>query len=300
MTEVSDSVSAAVPRLTPRPLGRTGLQVTPLGLAALSIRASGARGLGLNAEDVERAYYEHGINTFLVHFLMRDLSEGVRRLIRAGHRDKLVLVSEVGLPFVGSVRRGLEKHLRLLETDHLDAWLVGWVRKRWYVRDRVWTEMQRLREAGKVRAIGLSSHDRPLAAALARQLPVDVLMIRYNAAHRGAEREIFEPLADLGDRRPGIIAYTTTRWGMLLKPLPKRGFPQAMTGAECYRFVLGHPMVDMAWCAAGSMEELRQDVDGTLAGPLDPARREEACRFGDAVHDAARGGRRWMFGASAR
>jgi aryl-alcohol dehydrogenase-like predicted oxidoreductase len=287
------------PHVELRPLGQTGLCVSPLGLAALGIQASGSGGLKLTADDVERAFHEHGVNTFLVHFLMKDLCEGVRRLIRAGHRARLVLVSEVGLPVAGSVRRGLEKHLRLLGTDHLDVWLVGWVRKRWYVRPGVWSAMQRLRDEGKTRAIGFSSHDRPLAAALARELPVDVLMIRYNAAHRGAEREIFAPLAGLGDRRPGIIAYTATRWGMLLRPLPKRGFPQAMSGPECYRFVLEHPLVDMAWCAARSLPELRADVVGVLEGPLDPKRREEVCRFGDAVHGAARGGLRWMFGQSA-
>ncbi len=287
-------------RLTPRPLGRTGLRVTPLGLAALSVRGTGGRGRGLSADDVERAFHEHGINTFLVHFLMRDLCEGVRRLIRGGHRDELVLVSEVGLPFAGSVRRGLERHLRLLGTDHLDVWLVGWVRKRWYVRDRVWSEMCRLRESGKTRAIGLSSHDRPLAAALARGLPVDVLMIRYNAAHRGAEGEVFEALSDLGDGRPGIIAYTATRWGMLLQPLPRDGFPRGMTAGECYRFVLGHPMVDMAWCAARTADEIRADVEGALASPLDPRRLEEVRAFGDAVHATAHGGRRWMFGSTSR
>jgi predicted aldo/keto reductase-like oxidoreductase len=253
----------------------------------------------MSAADVERAFHEHGINTFLVHFLMKDLCEGVRRLIKAGHRDDLVLVSEVGLPFARSVRRGIERHLALLGTDHLDVWLVGWVRKNWYVRDGVWSEMQRLRETGKTRAIGLSSHDRPLAAHLARHLPVDVLMIRYNAAHRGAERDIFAPLSDMGDAHPGIIGYTATRWGMLLEPLPRRGFPKAMTGAECYRFVLGHPTVDMAWCAARTPAELREDVQGALAGPLDPTRLEQVRAFGDAVHGAARGGLRWMFGASA-
>ncbi len=285
-------------RLVPRPLGATGLRVTPLGLAALSVRVGGPGG-GLSALDVERAFHEHGVNTFLVHFLMKDLCEGVRRLIRAGHRDELVLVSEVGLPFAGSVRRGVEKHLRLLGTDRLDVWLLGWLRQRWYARDRVWSEMRRLRDEGKTRAIGFSSHDRPLAARLARELAADVIMIRYNAAHRGAEREIFGPLADLGDRRPGIIAYTATRWRMLLQPLPERGFPSAMTGAECYRFALGQPMVDTVWCAARSPAELREDVGGALAGPLDPARREEVSRFGDAVHRAARGGKRWMFGSTS-
>ncbi|OGU03733.1 MAG: hypothetical protein A2085_03125 [Gemmatimonadetes bacterium GWC2_71_10] len=287
-------------RLTPRPLGRTGLEVTPLGLAAMSVRGTRARAPGVTPEDVERAFYEHGINTFLAHFLMKSVCEGVRRLIRAGHRDELVLVSEIGLPWATPVRRGLERHLAALGTDHLDVWLVGWVRKRWYVRDAVWAEMCRLRETGKTRAIGFTSHDRPLAAELARTLPADVLMIRYNAAHRGAEREIFAVLAELGERRPGIIAYTATRWGMLLEPQPRRGYMHGMTGGECYRFVLEHPMVDMVWCAARSAAELRADVDGVLAGPLDPERRDEVRAFGDAVHNTARGGRRWMFGASAR
>jgi aryl-alcohol dehydrogenase-like predicted oxidoreductase len=286
-------------RLPLRPLGHTGLEVTPLGLAAMSMGTSG-RGQRLSADDVERAYHEHGINTFLVHFMMKGMCEGVRRLIQAGHRDRLVLVSEVGFPFAGSVRRGLEKHLRLLGTDHLDLWLLGWVIKRWYARGAVWSEMQRLREAGKVRAIGFSSHNRPLAATLARDLPADVIMIRYNAAHRGAEREIFAPLADLGANRPGVIAYTATRWNMLLRPLPKRGFPRAMTGAECYRFVLGQPMVDTVWCGARTPAELREDVEGALAGPLDAARLDEVRRFGDAVHAAAHGGWRWMFGRDSQ
>jgi len=287
-------------RLPRRPLGETGLRVTPLGLAELFIPTSKPGGPKLNADDVERAFHDHGVNTFLVSSRMKVLCEGVRRLIRAGHRDELVLVSGVGLPLAGSIRRGLEKHLRLLSTDHLDIWLIGWVRSRWHARDSIWSSMRRLREEGKTTAIGFSSHDRRLAAELARELPSDVLMIRYNASHRGAEHEVFDALADIGDRRPGIIAYTATRWGMLLTPLPKRGFPEAMSGAECYRFVLGHTMVDMVWCAARTLAELREDVAGVLAGPLAPGRREETCRFGDAVHEAARRGRRWMFGSNSR
>jgi len=223
----------------------------------------------------------------------------VRRLIRAGHRDELVLMSEVGLPFAGSVRRGLEWHLTTLGTDHLDVWLIGWVRKRWYVRDAVWSEMVRLRETGGTRAIGFSSHDRALAAALGRELPADVLMIRYSAAHRGAEREIFEAMADLGDRRPGIIAYTATRWGMLLKPLPDQGFPVPMTAGECYRFALAHPMVDLVWCGARTAAELVDDLEAAAAPPLGAERQAEIRRFGDAVHRSARYGERWMFGPGA-
>ncbi len=282
-----------------RPLGSTGLKVSRLGLAALAIPSGQGSGK-LMAADVERAYHEHGINTFLAHTLMKEVCEGVRRLIKAGHRDDLVLVSESGLvPFFGPQRRSIEKHLRLLGTDHLDAWLVGWVRAKWVVRPSVWKGLRKLREEGKVRALGFSTHDRPLGAALARELPADVAMIRYNAAHRGAEREVFGPLSDLKEKRPGFIAYTATRWGMLLNPLPQHGFAQGMTAPECYRFALGNPSVDMCWCAARSLSEVTEDVAGVCAGPLDPEREAEVRRFGDAVHQAAKGGRRWMFGRSA-
>jgi aryl-alcohol dehydrogenase-like predicted oxidoreductase len=266
--------------------------VTPLGLAAWSVRAAGPRGLRLTADDVERAYHEHGVNTFLFHFLMRPMVEGLRRLIRDGHRDDLVLIAEVGIPTGAFVRRGWERHARAVGTDVIDVFLLGWVRARWYVTGRTWPAMERLRERGAVRAIGFSSHDRPLIAALARELRPDVLMVRYNAAHRGAEAEVF---ATLTVPRPGVIAYTATRWGMLLQPLPGRGFPAGMAAGECYRFALSHPTVDLVLCGARTAEELRADVSAVRHGPLEAMRMEEVKRFGDAVHAAASGGRRWMF-----
>jgi aryl-alcohol dehydrogenase-like predicted oxidoreductase len=275
-----------------RSLGRTGLMATPLALAAWSVRGYGNRGLRLSADDVERAYYEHGINTFLFHFMMRPMVEGLRHLIRAGHRDDLVLMAEIGIPTGRSVRRGLERHARAVGADVIDVLLLGWVRARWYLTGRTWPTMERLRNEGRAHAIGFSSHDRPLAARLAREFQPDILMLRYNAAHRGVEAEVF---ATLGTPRPGVIAYTATRWGMLLRPLPHHGFPRAMTAGECYRFALSNPMVDLVLCAARSAGELRRDVAEVRTGPLDATRLTEVRRFGDAIHAAARGGRRWMF-----
>ncbi|MHC4136947.1 MAG: aldo/keto reductase [Planctomycetota bacterium] len=279
-------------QLRRRPLGRTGLEVTPLGVAAGAMRAAGPKGLKLKADEVELAFHEHGINVFFLVASMKEMAEGVRRLVKAGHRDKLVIVSGAGLPFGWSVRRAWEKQARTLGVETIDVFLLGWLQARWFLTGRTWPAMLRLKEEAKVRAIGYSTHKRRLATALAREFEPDVLMIRYNAAHRGAETEIFD---ELGDGRPGIISYTATRWGMLLQPVPQAGFKKGMTGAECYRFVLGHPAVDLALCAARSGEELAEDVAGVLEGPLDAARMEEVRRFGDAVHANARGGFRWMF-----
>jgi aryl-alcohol dehydrogenase-like predicted oxidoreductase len=241
---------------------------------------------------VERAFHECGINTFFVVSAMKELAKGVRSLARQGHRNEMVIISVSGPPAGFGIRSSWERNARALGVDVIDVLLVGWVKTRWYITNWKWPEMRRLKEEGKVRALGFSSHDRMLAVELTRELDPDVLMIRYNAAHRGAEREIFEPL---GAGRPGIVSYTATRWGMLLRGVPQGGFPQTMTPPECYRFVLGNPSVDLALCGARSFEELREDVAGVLEGPLDFRRQEEARRYGDAVHAAARGGRRWMF-----
>jgi aryl-alcohol dehydrogenase-like predicted oxidoreductase len=144
--------------------------------------------------------------------------------------------------------------------------------------------MQRLKEQGLVSALAVSIHDRPLATKLVGELGLDALMIRYNAAHRGAEREIFEPL---GENCPAIVAYTATRWGDLLKPV--RGFERSMDPGECYRFVLGNPKVDTVLCGAANYEEVKHDVEAVLQGPLDPTRFDEVKRFGDAVRASARG-----------
>jgi aryl-alcohol dehydrogenase-like predicted oxidoreductase len=275
-----------------RPLGRTGLLVSPLGLSCPMPWAV-PRGARLSAEDVQRAYYDHGINVFLYHWrLWPAMTEGLRQLIRDGHRDEIVLVAEVGLPGGLFIRRGWRRHARALGVDTIDVFLFGWLRARWYLRAGTWDAMRRLRDEGRVRAIGFSSHDRPLAAELAHDVDPDVLMIRYNAAHRGAEREVFETL---GARRPGVVAYTATRWGMLLEPHPEAGFAAPMSAGECYRFALSHPAVDMAWCAPRTLAELDQDVAAVRAGPLSPGRLVEVRGFGDAVHAAARGGRKWMF-----
>jgi aryl-alcohol dehydrogenase-like predicted oxidoreductase len=279
-------------RLPTRPFGATGLRVTPLALAALGMRAHGPPGLRLSPEDAEAAYHEHGITTFLVHPWLPHVLEGVRRLVRAGHRDRLTLITEVGVPMGPWVRRHWERLARSLAVDVIDVYLYGWLRARWQLGLGAWAAMEALKRAGRVRAIGFSSHNRRLAAAVARERAADVLMIRYNASHRGAEGEIF---AAFGANRPAIIAYTATRWGLLLKPLPALGFPQAMTAGECYRFVLGQPAVDVVLCAARSRAELREDLAAVLQGPLDPARLEACRRFGDAVHAAARRGYRWMF-----
>ncbi|HNS96321.1 MAG TPA: aldo/keto reductase [Polyangiaceae bacterium] len=108
-----------------------------------------------------------------------------------------------------NVRKTLEARLRKLRTDYLDVMLFLGVMDEQQFPAHVREELVRLRDEGKVRRIGLSTHDRKLAGRLASEGQFDTLMIRYNAAHRGAEIDIFPHLSA---HDPAIISYTATRW----------------------------------------------------------------------------------------
>jgi aryl-alcohol dehydrogenase-like predicted oxidoreductase len=257
-----------------RSLGRTGIEVSRLGLAG---------SFGIDAGATERAFHELGVSYFFVSPRMKGLVAGLRRLVEAGHRDELVIAAGANLPVGWTVGRAFASTARALGVDRIDVFHLFWVQAHWYVTGKTWPAMRRLKEEGKVRALAISCHDRPMARRLAGELDLDVLMIRYNAAHRGAESEIF---ATLPAAKPGIVAYTATRWGKLLKPTA--GHPP-MSAPECYRFALGHDAVDVVLCGARTYDELSESAAGVALGPLPPERLDEVRRFGDAVRATATG-----------
>ncbi len=151
-----------------------------------------------------------------------------------------------------NLRRSLEKRLRQLGT-----------KRREFVED-VRDEFYGFRDEGKVQAIGMSCHDREFAGQLVSEGALDVLVARYNAAHRGAEEDIFP--------------FTATRWTYLLRrprTWPNNG--RVPTAGECYRFVLSNSNVNVCLAA------FRQ-------GPLADDDIRFMREFGDAVHRATQRG----------
>jgi aryl-alcohol dehydrogenase-like predicted oxidoreductase len=199
----------------------------------------------------------------------------------ARDRERYVVAAGPTLAyFPGAVRRAVERRLRLLGTDHLDVLQLYWVSKMSAFTERVQEEMVRLREEGKVRALGVSIHDRSRAGRLADDSILDLLMIRYNAAHPGAEQDIFPHLVR---RRPAVVAYTATSWRKLLSA--PRGFPgEAATAGDCYRFCLTSPHVDVVLTGPKNVAELRQNLAAVEQGPLDAAELAWMRALGKAVH----------------
>jgi aryl-alcohol dehydrogenase-like predicted oxidoreductase len=181
--------------------------------------------------------------------------------------------------FPGAVRKAAERALRELRTDYLDVLQLYWLGKMSAFTGAVQEELVRLREEGKARALGVSIHDRPRAGKLAEDSILDLLMIRYNAAHPGAETDVFPRLAR---RHPAVVAYTATSWRKLLKP--PRGWKGAVpTAGDCYRFCLTSPHVDVALMGPRTSAELRENLAAVEKGPLSEAELAFMREFGSAV-----------------
>jgi aryl-alcohol dehydrogenase-like predicted oxidoreductase len=178
-------------------------------------------------------------------------------------RQSVAVCVQFGARDAADAALELRSILAALKTDYVDILTLYYVESRaeWdsvVSPGGVLDYLTAARRDGVVRHIGVTSHQRPLAAAMAASGRLDALMIRYNAAHRGAEADIFPTTQSL---RIPVIAYTALRWGALLAPTPDdpRGYsvPRA---ADWYRFVLQHPAVAVALAAPNTRAELDEDL----------------------------------------
>jgi len=254
-------------------LGRTGQPVFRLGLSA-SYRPG--------RKTVFRAV-EEGVNFFFAFGIDSHMTTALREVMKTRREKVLLATGAYNYIFThSSPRKAAEKRMRQFGTDYLDVLMFLGVMKPKEFPGSVLDEMVKLREEGKARWIGISTHDRTFAGQLAREGILDVLMIRYNAAHRGAEADIFPHLAA---HNPGIVSYTSTRWTYLLRR-PK-GWPadQPVPAAGMtYRFVLNNPAVGVVLTAPHSLAEFEENLAAARRGPLDEEEMEFMRRFGDVIH----------------
>jgi hypothetical protein len=248
-----------------------------LGAARIGLGAA----YGLPASGVRRAF-ERGVRFFLWGALPKaDFGAGLRGL-SARHRDTLRIAVQTYARRAFLIRPGVELALWRLGLDALDfLCLANWEGP---PPDDVIDAGRRLIERGLVRHLMISSHHRPTFAALAGRSPPPFAawMLRYNAAHRRAEEEVFA-LRHAAER-PAHIAYTALRWGTLLDPRYAPPGEPPLSAVEAYRFVLSNPAVDL--CLAGPRNEVELDaaLDAMAQGPLSAAGLLRARRIGDAAY----------------
>lgn len=264
-------------------LGRTGLRVSRLAIGA---------SYGVGADDLERAYDEKGINLFYWGSVRREsFGEGIRCLARR-KREDLVIIIQSYSRIAGLISWSLERALRSLRLDHADVLLLGMFNHP--PSARILDAARLLRDSGKVRFLAVSCHRRPTFRQYIQAGVFDILMFRYNAAHRGAEVEVLPHLAI--PIRPGTIAYTATRWGDLLNPAKIPTGEKKPNASDCYRFTLSRSEVDVCMTGPANSDQLSEALSALEKGSMDSEELAWMRRVGDHVHGQRPGIRARVFG----
>lgn len=246
--------------MSARPLGPTGLLVSPVGFGAFKI--------GRNQGTKYPTAYELPDEDAVARLLNGVLDAGCTQIDTAPayglseerigraigqRRREFVLSTKVGETFedgrsiyefsADAVRRSVERSLQRLRTDVLDVVLIhsnGEDRRILTNTDTVPT-LQALKSQGLIRAIGLSG--KTIEGARLALDWADVLMVEYHLQDRSHEAVITEA----GERGLGVVV----KKGLASGHLPP---------AEAIRFALSHPHVTNLVIGGLNLDHFRENL----------------------------------------
>ncbi|MBA3315618.1 MAG: aldo/keto reductase [Planctomycetota bacterium] len=252
--------------MSPRPLGRTGLAVSPIGFGAFKIgrnqNVKYPAGYDLpNDQAVDRLL--HGVLDCGINLIDTAPAYGLseERIGRAitSRREEFVLCTKVGETFrideetgrpvstydfsEGTIRASVERSLSRLRTDAIDVLLLHSDGRDVFILNQTDAipSLLRLKEDGLVRCIGMSG--KTAAGHHAALDWADVIMAEYHAGNRGEEVVIAEAAA------AGV--------GVLVKKGLAAGHLQPGPGI---RFVLSNPDVSSLVIGGLNLEHIRENI----------------------------------------
>lgn len=226
-----------------------------------------------------------GVNLFFFYGPShRALTEGLSSLVPERRREILVATGS-GARTPGGLGRAWRELTAAAGVDEIDLFFAEYVHPS-EDPEAVFGEGGALevidgwKREGRIRHVGATAHDRSLAARLARDPRVEVLMHRFNMAHRGALETVFPAARESG---VALVTFTSTRWGSLLERHPGwEGDPP--DAVDCYRYCLSFPEVDFVLTAPKTMEQLRENLAVLEVAPFDDEERRRWERYGDLVY----------------
>jgi aryl-alcohol dehydrogenase-like predicted oxidoreductase len=248
-------------------LGKSQLQVGPLGVAG---------GYGIDERSLLEAF-ERGVN-YWYHGSVRGrgMRNAIRTLVKRGQRNEIVVVLQSYSRLASLLDATFKSGLRSLNIEHADVLLLGLHNSP--PSPPIIERAIRLREQGLVRHLAVSAHRRAAYAEHQQQNVFDLFHVRYSAAHPGAEQDVVTRLPSEG--RPGLVAYTATRWGQLLDPSRMPPGEAPLRGRDCYRFVLSNPQFNVCMTGPRNADELREALATLDEGPLAVEEEQRVRRIG--------------------
>jgi aryl-alcohol dehydrogenase-like predicted oxidoreductase len=272
-----------------RPLGKTGVEMSDISF--------GGAGIGSH-EVVERAV-ERGINYFDTSpdYSRTGSEQVIGKALRA-HRDKVFIASKFctadgHLPKDTPVRdivASVEASLKRLQTDYLDVCIIHECNDLDRLMAPTFHEaFDRLKEQGKVRFLGVSSHTPNLEQVMRQAVDsgrFQMLLVAYNFKNWPDLTDIFR---DAHGRGIGVVAMKTLKGARATVLKDFAGGRQAFSQAA-FKWVLSNPHVSGLVVSIQDFEQIDEylfasgkpfsDADLALLEDYDQRIAHEYCRPG--------------------
>ncbi len=277
----TETAASPIPK---RRLGRTGVEVTVIGLggvAGMSRKPSAQ----FDPAQLAEAALDAGITYFdtAAGYGGGQSEKNYGRVV-ARRRDEVFLATKTDQRSYDGAMRQVESSLERLQTDHVDLIQIHSVVRgddldAWEKPQGVLRALQKLRDQKVTRFIGMTGHESPddLARAIT-QYDFDTILTTFNPT--AERRPYIENLLQVAVKKQmGILAMKVMGGGLgsLAKgnPIKNDGIErhddaaQQATAGELIRYVLGLP-ITAAMIGTGSLEQLRENVAAARGpAPLD-------------------------------
>lgn len=273
-----------------RQLGNTGLQVSEIGI--------GCEGLSEENFAMAKKIFDvaesEGVNYFDLYASNPDLRKAIGDAMH-GRREKFIAQSHICSIWqngqykrtrkISEVKAGFEESLKLLQTDYIDVGTIHYCDdlKDWDViaNGGVLEYAQELKKAGKIRHIGLSSHNPIVALKAVESGAIEVLMFSVNPCYdllpasedveqlwnpANYENTLVNMDADRKNlyetcQREGVGISVMKCFGggdLLDAKLSPAGV--ALTVNQCIHYALTRPAVAVVLSGAHSIEQFKQSL----------------------------------------
>lgn len=281
-----------------RELGNTGLRVSEIGLGC-----EGFSGRDETfTEEMFGLAFAYGINCMDLYSPDPDMHRRIGRAI-GRHRQSFVLQAHLCTMWqngqykatrkIDEVKASFEAMLRNLDTRYVDIGMIHYVDSLALWKEIAEGEIMQyalqLKEKGKIRHIGLSSHNPEVALEAVKSGLIEVLMFSVNPCYDllpgdencenlWADKSYEKPLMNLDPKREelyetcqrlgvGITVMKAFGGGDLLTDDSPAG--KALTAVQCIHYALTRPAVGTVLAGVRSKKELRASIDYEYASAED-------------------------------
>lgn len=235
-------------------LGKTGLQVSVVGLGGIPVQRTDKQG----AKDIIEECMRQGIN-YLDTARGYTVSEEYFGEALKGCRDKWVIATKTMSRDYEGMKADIEKSLQNLQTDYIDLYQIHNIKTEeefatCFGEHGAYRALTEAKEAGKIGHIGATAHGLEAFARLIREYEdkIETVMFPYNIV----ENQGAELMHECKEKNIGFIA---------MKPIAGGNIDDTVLAL---RYILNNPDCTIVIPGMGNVEEVQQNACEEVFHPL--------------------------------